>query len=363
MLAHEARTAWQSDVARLARAGIHLTDVQSYAADDWDTDYNLAADAQPALLAPINAGVPIMLTTTIDPEVIRRLYTPNDAERIYGSVKKGTWLDDLILFPVIEHTGEVTSYGDYNDNGSVNVNTNFPARQNYIWQTRKDFGDREIERFGLARLNLVAEKDLAAVSVMAKMANTVAFFGVGGMQNYGALNDPNLPPPITPGPKAAGAVTWNTPGLTPNATPNEVYNDILALYNQLVSQTFGLITDQDALVLCMPPVLKSALKIANSYGVTALELLKDNYPNITIETAAQFGALTPGNPQGVAAGNMMQMFAKTLEGKQTVYTAFSEKMRTFPIVRAESSYSQKVAAGAWGTVIRYPFAFTSMVGL
>ena len=61
------------------------------------------------------------------------------------------------------------------------------------------------------------------------------------MQNYGALNDLNLPASITPGPKAAGSVTWFTVGGAPNATPNEVYNDVLMLFTRLVNQSGGLI--------------------------------------------------------------------------------------------------------------------------
>lgn len=362
MRAQEAITAWQADAGMLAEAGIHLADVKSYTADGWGRDYTLAMDAQPALMTTVSAGVPALLTTTIDPQVIRVIFAPSNAERIYGSVKKGTWLDDTILFPVVEHVGEVSSYGDYNNNGNANINMNFPARQNYLFQTRKDFGDREIERAGLARINLVTEKDMAAATVMNKFANLLAFFGVGGLQNYGALNDPLLPASITPATKTAGGVTWFTAGGAPNATPNEVYNDIVTLFTKLVTQTAGAVTGEDEIVLAMAPSLLPALKFANSFGVTTEKLLKDNYPNIKIESAVQYGLQTAGNPQGIAAGNYIQMFARKIEGQDTVFSAFSEKMRTFPIVRGESSYSQKIAAGSWGSIVRFPLAFASMIG-
>ena len=363
MRAQEALTAWQADVGMLAERGIHLDEVRSYTADGWGRDYTLAVDAQPALMTTVSAGVPALLTTTIDPTVIRVIFAPSNAERIYGSVKKGTWLDDTILFPVVEQVGEVSSYGDYNTNGNANVNMNFPARQNYIYQTRKDFGDREIERAGLGRINLVTEKDMAAATVMNKFANVIAFYGVGGLQNYGAFNDPLLPASLTPSTKAAGGVTWFTAGGAPNATPNEVYNDFLTLWEKLVAQTAGTVSKQDELTLAMSPSLEPALDFANSFGVMTVDLIKKGFPNLKIETAVQFGAQSAGNPQGVAAGNFMQLFAKTIDGQETIYSAFSEKMRTFPIVRAESSYSQKVAAGSWGSIVRLPLAFASMIGM
>lgn len=363
MRAQEAIAAWQADVGMLAESGVILSEVRSYAADGWGRDYTMAMDAQPALMTTPSAGVPALLTTTIDPSVIRIIFAPNNAERIYGSVKKGSWIDDTILFPTIEQVGEVTSYGDYNTNGSSNVNMTFPARQNYLFQTREDFGDREIERAGLARINLVTEKDMAAATVMNKFMNYVSFYGVSGLQNYGAFNDPQLPAALTPAPKAAGGVTWFTAGGAPNATPNEVYNDFLTLWEKLVTQTAGTVTKQDELILAMSPSLEPALDFANSFGVMTVDLIKKGFPNLKIETAVQFGALSAGNPQGVAAGNYMQLFVRKIEGQDVIYTAFSEKMRTFPILRAESSWSKKVAGGTWGAILRFPLAFASMIGM
>ena len=54
-------------------------------------------------MAAANSAVPALLTTTIDPDVFRVLFSPNRAaEAMGGEVKRGTWLDDVIYFPVIE---------------------------------------------------------------------------------------------------------------------------------------------------------------------------------------------------------------------------------------------------------------------
>jgi len=363
MRAQDAFAAWQADIAMLAASGVYLPDVQSYVADGWDRDYTLAMDAQPALQTTASAGVPAVLTTVIDPSVIRVIFAPNNAEKIFGAVRKGTWVDDTILFPIVESAGEVASYGDYNTNTSVNVNMNFPARQNYLFQTRKDFGDREIARADLGRINLVTEKDLAAATVMQKFMNLIYFYGVTGLQNYGAFNDPLMPASLTPSTKAAGGVTWFTTGGAPNATPNEIYNDFLTLWEKLVAQTGGTVTKQDELVWAMSPALEPALDFANSFGVMTVDLIKKAFPNLKIETAVQYGAQNAGNPQGVAAGNFMQLFARKIDGQESCYCAFSDKMRTFPMIRAESSYSQKVAAGVWGFINRLPIAFASMIGM
>src|SRR5690242_14768203 len=86
-----------------------------YLPEEWKNDYTLAMDALPTLTTVDSAGIPAILTTTIDPTVFRVLFAPNKAAEIWGNeTQRGTWLDDTILFPLIEATGETSSYGDYN---------------------------------------------------------------------------------------------------------------------------------------------------------------------------------------------------------------------------------------------------------
>jgi hypothetical protein len=172
-----------------------------------------------------------------------------------------------------------------------------------------------------------------------------------------------LQPSLTPATKAAGGTTWFTTGGSPNATPNEVYNDFLSLWQRLVIQTGGNISKDDELVLCVSPSLEPAMDFANSFNVTTTDLIKKGFPRLKIVTAVQYGAQTAGNPQGVLAGNFMQLIAKSIDGQETGFLAFSEKMRTFPIVRTESAWSKKVAGATWGFVLRIPVAVASMIGV
>jgi hypothetical protein len=360
---NEAMNLWAQDQGLHEKAGAILPGVKSYIPAEWKNDYALAMDALPVTMTDANAGMPAMLTTMIDPQVFQVLFAPSKAAIILGEVKKGSWLDDTMLFPVVEHTGEVSSYGDFNENGRAGANTNWPARQSYVFQTMKEYGDRELERAGLARINWVSEIDVAAATVLAKFANLTYFFGVAGLQNYGLLNDPNLPAAITPSTKAAGnGNRWVFSGAI-NATANELYADVEALFMQLVTQTAGLVDQQTKLVLACSPAASVALTATNSFNVNVADLLKKNFPNIRIETAVQYGALTASNPQGVAAGNFVQLIAEELEGQQTGYCAFNEKMRAHKVVQGTSSIKQKITGGTWGAIIRMPVAVASMVGV
>jgi len=174
------------------------------------------------------------------------------AATIFGEIKKGDWTTQTAFFPTVEHTGEVSSYGDYSENGSAGANTNFPQRQSYLFQTIVEYGELELDRAGLAKIGWVSEQNGAAALALNKYSNLTYFFGVQGLQNYGLLNDPNLTASLTPAPKAAGGNAWIVNAAIV-ATANEIYSDILALFLQLTSQTVGLVDKKMPMKLCMSP--------------------------------------------------------------------------------------------------------------
>jgi len=361
----EARAALAADRSSLVARGVILgEDAIAYFPDSWREDPELAMDALPTLTTASNSAIPAFLTTIVDPEVVRILFAPNKAAIIMGGeVKKGTWVDDTAMFPVVEHVGEVSSYNDYATAGNANVNMNFPQRQSYVYQTVKQYGEREIERVGKAKIALVSEIDASAATLMSKYQNLSYFYGIAGLQNYGLLNEPNLTATLTPATKAAGGTAWVNASRVVVATANEIYTDIQSLFNQLVFQSGGIIEAEDPMTLALSPVSAVGLTATNSFNVNVHDLLKKNFPNIKIVTAVQYGVLSTSNPQGVAAGNMVQLIAPKIEGKQALYPAYSEKMRNHAIIRDLSSFKQKVSGGTWGAIIRYPLTIAGMVGI
>lgn len=358
----EATERFPQDRVMFERLGVIFPHAKGYMPDEFKSDFALAMDAQPAMITDANSAIPAMFTTLVDPEVYEILFAPNQAAKILGENKKGTWIDDTAIFLTVEGSGEVSSYGDYNENGHAAANVNFPQRQAYLFQIIEEYGDREVERAGAAKLNWVSEIQKSSATVSAKYLNLTYFFGVAGLQNYGLLNDPNLPAALTPAPKAYGGNAWVV-GNVVVASANEIYNDIQSLYMALVTQSAGLIDEKTPVVLAMSPGSSIALTATNSFNVNVRALLKDNFPNIRIETAVQYGALSAANPQGNLAGNLVQMIAESLEGQQAGYAAFNEKQRSHNMVKALSSMKQKKTSGTWGTIIRMPVCFAQMVGV
>lgn len=342
--------------------GIDFPGAQMFCRPEWKENINLAMDAQPALVTVPNSGIPAYLTYFMDPDVLRVLTAKNQAVEIVGEKQKGEWTSSALLFPVVERTYEVSSYGDYSSNGRAGINTNFPERQPYLYQTICEYGELEIERAGLAKIGFVAEQKEAAIDGLNKFQNLTYFKGVAGLQNYGMLNDPALYPAIAPIPKANGGITWLN-GTAPNASANEVFEDIQQLVTQLINQSAGNIDVRSEFVLAMSPKSEVAMTFTNTFNVNVSALLKNNFPNLKVQTAIQYGALSAQNPQGSALGELVQLWCPRAAGQESGYASFNMKLRAGVVVRELSAWKQKLSQGTNGFILRQPYSMSTMVGV
>lgn len=322
------------------RFGVALPLAQDYLNKEISHDYSLAMDAQPALVSVSNAGIPAFLANFIDPDFIRVVTTPNRAAEITGEVKKGDWTTLTTQFPMVESTGEVSSYGDFNSNGSVGSNVNWIPRQSYTFQTITQWGERELEMAGLGKIDYAANLNIASALIMDKFMNKSYFFGVANLQNYGLLNDPSLSTPV------AGTVWSALDGAG-------VYTEIVKIYAQLVVQTRGLVKRTDKMKLCLSPEIEVNLTKTNQYNVNVSDQLAKNFPNMTIESAVEYNT---------TGGQLVQIIVESIDGQKVVYSAFTEKMRAHPVIPAESSFKQKKSGGTWGAIIRMPIGIAQYLG-
>ncbi len=358
----EAALAYQQHRPMFEERGIYLPEGATYTWGNVGRDSRLAMDALPALSTDPNSAIPWVLTNLIDPDIYKVLWAPLMAAEIFGEVRKGSWTDNTAMFPIVETTGEISAYGDYNENGRASANANWPQRQSWLFQGIPEYGDLEIARAALGKINWVGEVDGGIINVINLFQNITYFFGVQGLQNYGLTNDPGLTAAITPATKAYGGVKWVSGGVVV-ATANEVFNDVQALFGQLILQTDGLIDADTPMVLAVANNVQLALTAINSFNVNVMDLLRKTFKNLEIKVAIQYNGVTSTSPVGIAAGNEIQLIAKEVEGQKTGYCAYNEKLRAHPIVRMLSSFRKKLTAGTWGAVVRQPANVAQMVGM
>ena len=324
--------------------GVHFHGAMDFLPEGVGKNFDLAMDAQPALVTVSNTGIPAYLANYLDPKVVEVLISPMKAATIIGETKKGDWTTESATFPSIEYTGEVSSYGDFSENGTAGANTNFNTRQAFQYQTMTKWGDRELEMVGLAKIDWASRLNIASILTLNKFQNKTYFFGVSGLKNYGLLNDPTLNASIAP------TAVWTLAGTSAEV----IYEDIRRIFAQLQIQSAGVIDQTANMVLAMSPSVSVALNKTNTYNVNVSDMLKKNFPNLRVETAVEYAT---------TSGELVQMIVTNHEGQDTATCAFTEKLRTFPIILGSSSYRQKKSQGSLGSVIFRPFLIASMISV
>lgn len=314
------------------RAGVHFA---------YD---RMAMDAQPSMITTSNAGIPAILTNYISPETIKVLLAPMKAAQILGEKQFGDWTTTTATFPMIELTGEVSSYGDFNNNGSNGANLNLPQRQSYHYQTTSRWGEKQLDTFALAKVDYVSTINDASILALNKYQNKTYFFGVAGLQNYGLLNDPALSAPITP------TAAWSLD----STSAETVFNDVKRLFTRVMAQSNGNIDMDAKMVLTCSPTASVAFTKTNQYNVNVKDLIAKNFPNMRFETAVEYST---------ASGELVQLIVEEVEGQKTATCAFTEKLRAHRVVADTSSWTQKKSQGTFGTVIYLPFAIGQMLGV
>lgn len=308
----------------------------------------IAEDA--ALVTTPNTTVPAELLAYIDPMVIEIMTAPRRAREIFGEEKKGDWTTPYAKWRADEMTGRTEPYSDYANGTTSGVNSEWQTRPQYIFQTSITYGDLEVAMSSAAKVNLAASKQRAAANVIDIDQNRFYLLGVAGKEIYGILNDPNLPDAITAGATGTGSSTkWA------DKTTTQIYNDILALFAELSSQSSGLIDRDTPLKLCLSPEMAVRLGAATDFNVSVLDMLTRYFSNIRIVTVPELHSMT--------AGETVFLIAPEVNGQKSGLLAFGEKIRALRVIPDMSSFRQKYVGTTYGGIVLMPFAFAQMTGM
>lgn len=312
-----------------------------------DSMETLANDA--ALVTAPNSGVPVEFTSYIDPMVIPILTAKRNAREIFSEVKKGDWTTSFARFQTSEITGEVEAYTDYGQGGAADVNPTYPVRTQYIFQTNIRYGDREVDVASRARLQLAADKQRAAATVIEIANNKFALYGVAGLEIYGLFNDPNLPAAVSPVPNASSKTLWA------EKSTKEIYEDVLFLFGEMAGRAAGHIDANTELILVTAPSTQVQLGKATDFNVSALEMLNTYFKNLRLVVLPELAT--------ASGGTNIMLIAPTIEGLPTAQIGFSEKFRAMRLIPESSSYHQKFVGSTYGTIVYRPFAIGTMAGV
>ncbi len=310
-------------------------------------DVQVALDE--ALQTTPNIGVPSALTAFVDTSVSTVLYSPTRLTEVFPEIQKGTWTTAYSIFPVEEATGEVAGYSDFATNGMSSVNATYPTRPQLRLQTNIRYGDFETEVAAEAKLNLVASKQKAAAKTVVLAQNAIYAYGVAGTEIYGYLNDPNKTAAIVAPNGASGQSEWSTKDST------EMYEDIVYMIGEFAKAN-DLLQPDMPFVLSVAPESAVQLTKATTFNVSALDMIKKNYPNLRMVTLPEL--------QGDdLRDTSVEITLDEIQGEQVGLNGFGEKYRVGRTVAHESWFSQKISFSTYGCIIKHYEACFTMIGV
>ena len=319
-----------------------------------DEECKMAMDS--ALITTANSGIPVEVLTSFNERAIKVLTEKRAATEIFAERKFSDRAELIKKFRMIEATGYTQPYSDYSDNGKSGVNYNFIPRENYLFETVIKYGDLEQEMVAKAKANLLADLQASAALNIAIDFNRFYMKGVEGLENYGILNQPNLPVAITAANGAGGTPQWST------KTGAEIYKDIVAMMSDMASRTGGLVDMTTRYKLVIGASVYPYLAQQNSLGTeTVLGMIKRSFPNLEVVVAPEYDDDYVPGTGGVQ--KVAQLIAVEVDGIPTGELGFSEKLSAGRVVPFLSHHAQKFMAGTYGAVIYRPVFVTTMVSI
>ena len=307
--------------------------------------YLRVADATPNFTAN-NIGMPAGLLSQVSVEVAETILAFRSGDEALGGRKKLLdWEQQEYYLPLVEKTGSVEPYSDYDDSIASGLNLTFGRTGHYVFSTSHTIGEREAMQLASANVgeNYYLEASLEAIAVE---LNRVAFSGfVNNNQSflvYGLLNNPSLNNYETAD-KKFSAMT---------------YLECVAFFTKAIAklreQTGNNIQRGSKLRVVVASNAFDFLNTkVNDLGINAIKALIDNFRELGVEiTITPAMELNSAN----ASQDVIYFILENSQGglSETTTLGYSEIGRMSNVVVGANYKQQKVSAGTTGAVIYKP---------
>lgn len=306
-----------------------------------------------------NINAPLGALTYIRPKAVEVLVAPQTSDAIASPEKNGVWGDEIVNIKVKEYLGSTSPDDGLEDDGlTSNVNYANVQRGVYYYRVGWRVNDREEATVGAFQENARADKAEAALRALNIDRNKFFFNGVKHKSLrapvFGLLNDPAEDAYLVAAAGAGGDTEWDT------KTPEEIANDITDAYADMNTKSAGvageLLAKGKKLKLLVCPACDAALKRTNSYGLSAVKKIRENFGE---------GVEIISVPQMASANSGANVFYLTIEadGSSTLLNSYVEMARAYPIFQKDGVVSQKISAATSGCVAQYPILITRVTGV
>lgn len=308
--------------------------------------YLRQADAMPNI-TPNNIGMPAGILSQVSVEVAETILAYRSGDEALGGRKKLLdWEQQDYYLPLVEKTGSVEPYSDFDDSVASGLNVTFGRTGHYLFSTSYNVGEREAMQLAQGNINSDNYLISASLEALAVELNRVAFNGYvnnnGSFLVYGLLNNTFLNNYETAD-KKFSAMT---------------YQECVAFFAKAIaklrSQTGNNIQRGSKLRVVVASNAFDALALKfTDLGVDAITALINKFKELDVEIT-----ITPAIELDNANANQDVIYF-ILENSQggisdTTTLGYSEIGRMSNVVLGTTYKQQKVSAGTTGAVIYKP---------
>lgn len=312
-----------------------------------------AMDADVAGVTTPTVTTPIQFLQHWLPDIIEVVTAAKEADAIMGIDFVGNWHDESIVQTILERTGQAVPYGDHTNIPFSSWNTNYEERDIVRFEEGIQVGALEEARAGAMNISSQTEKRAAAAESLDIERNNIAFFGYneGNNRTYGFLNDPNLPAYVTVATGAGSATTWAS------KTYEEITADIRTAFAALRTQTGNLFKpERDRAKIVLSVAVMEYLNVENQFGKSVYDFIKQNYPNVTIESAVQLDAANGG-------ANVFYLFAEQINGKPVLRQLGVDRFRLIGAEKKAKVFLEDYSNATAGVLVTQPIGIVRYTGV
>jgi hypothetical protein len=274
----------------------------------------------------------------------------------------GQWHDEDIVLKTMEHIASPQLYSDHGGVPLVSFNETYETRQVIRFELGLQLEQLADARAAATGTNPAQEKRNALAEGFEILRNDIAIngFNIGTGKTYGVLNDPNLPSYITVPDGISGNSSWDS------KLTVEIIDDISTAKKALEIQSGGRVdTSMQAVTLEIPLAFNHNLTKADgsfTNGKTAMEWLKENYPNCTVVTVPEFVGADAG--ENVFYLKAVSVDNSGTDGGESMIQVVPSRMRALGSVPTEKGGTKEAYSAAYaGAFCKRPYAVVRYTGI
>lgn len=286
------------------------------------------------------------------PGLVRQLTTVRAIDRITGIAEAGNWYDDTVIQQVASPVGKAELYGDNTNIPFASYGTQYETRGIVRYEQGFEVTKLAEAREAAGGINMAAESRGAAVLSLEIARNRLGFYGFfnGTTRAFGLLNDPDLP--------AYGAAAAKIYSLM---TFEELTTEIATQLGQIMVNSGGNVDQNSAYTIVLPLGYSTIMTKPNTFGLTPMAWLMENYPKTRIEYAPEFIAANGG-------ANVAYYFAESIEdgstdGGQAIVQVVPAKFFNIGSEPRAKGYVEDFGSATAGVMVKRPYLFRRRTGV